>query len=364
ATGGWATTIGVAIASLAVIAAAPRPATRVLPPVVIVTAAVLGAGRASPRPMVAPPPWADGVEAVRGTAVTAPLRAGLSQSFVIRTTEVETDSGWTEANEQLCVTTGPEATVGLGDRLWLSGRARRIDDIETRYRPVMRSRGCGASMFAPFVGVDAAGSGWRRTMAGARDDQSGVLRRLAPGDAGALMSGLVTGDDEALSRGAQDAFVETGTTHITAVSGSNFSTLLVAFIVAGRVTGWRRRLLWLLVVVTAIWAYAVFVGLNPPATRAAIVATGATLAVVAGRRPEIVTLIVLAAAAMVVVDPVLVWNLSFQLSLVASLAIAAVASVTAESTWRSWSRGHSSRRLSPSSRRFRSCSRSPAGSRW
>jgi competence protein ComEC len=143
-------------------------------------------------------------------------------------------------------------------------------------------------------------------------------------------------DDDALSPDTQDAFVETGTTHITAVSGSNFTTLLVAFVAAGRATGWRRRLPWLLLVVVAVWAYAAFVGLNPPATRAALVATGASLALLVGRRPEIVTLIVVAAGLMIAINPAQVWSLSFQLSLAASLAIAAVAAVPEAGGARAW----------------------------
>ncbi len=325
--GGWIVAAGVGLAAALLVT--PRPAVRLLPAVVVVAAALVGAARSVPRPDATPPTWADGIEAVRGTVAAAPVRSGRSQRFVLRVTEAEVETGdrWVPADDLLCVVTQPEPAVGLGDRLWLAGGAERIDDVETRFRPVMRSRGCGASMFARGVAIDERGAGWRRTMAEARDGLSGVLERLAPGDAGALMSGLVTGDDEALSREAQDAFVATGTTHITAVSGSNFTTLLVAFVAAGRATGLRRRVPWLLLVVAVVWAYAAFVGLNPPATRAALVATGASFALLVGRRPEIVTLIVVAAAVMVAVSPALVWSLSFQLSLAASLAIAAVASL-------------------------------------
>ncbi|MBA3414589.1 MAG: ComEC/Rec2 family competence protein [Chloroflexia bacterium] len=311
AAGGWIVAAGVCLAAVAVLFSAHRPVQRLLSAVVVVAAALSGAVVAEPRPDAAPTSWADGAEAVRGTVASVPVRGGLSQRFVARVTAVETGAGWAPADDLLCVVTRPEPAVGFGDRLWLAGSAERIDDIETRYRPIMRSRGCGASMYARGLAIDERGAGWLRQMAEARDGLSGLLKRLAPGDSGALMSGLVTGDDEALSPAAQDAFIETGTTHITAVSGSNFTTLLVAFVAAGRVTGWRRRVPWLLLVVAFVWAYAAFVGLNPPATRAALVATGALLALLVGRRPEIVTLIVVSSAVMVAVSPPLVWSLSF-----------------------------------------------------
>jgi competence protein ComEC len=336
AAGGWIVAAGIGLAAVAALLVAPRPTLRLVPAVVVVAAALLGAARAVPRPDAAPLPWADGVEAVRGTVTAAPVRSGLSQRFVVRVAEAEVEKRWLSADALLCVVAQPEPVVGDGDRLWLAGGATRIDDVETRFRPVMRSRGCGASMYARSVAIDERGLGWRRAMAEARDGLSGVLERLAPGDIEALMSGLVTGDDDALSPDTQDAFVETGTTHITAVSGSNFTTLLVAFVAAGRATGWRRRLPWLLLVVVAVWAYAAFVGLNPPATRAALVATGASLALLVGRRPEIVTLIVVAAGLMIAINPAQVWSLSFQLSLAASLAIAAVAAVPEAGGARAW----------------------------
>src|SRR3712207_7452256 len=50
----------------------------------------------------------------------------------------------------------------------------------------------------------------------------------------ALLAGLVTGDDAALSPARQESFLETGTTHLTAVSGSNLAILLVIAASLGR----------------------------------------------------------------------------------------------------------------------------------
>lgn len=335
AAGGWSVVVGVALAAIAAVGAASRSAAFVAPAILVVAAAVLGAARGEPRPDAVAPDWAVRAEAFRGTVVGDPVRGGRNQRFLLDVSEADLGGTWEPRRGVLCVAGGAEPAVGLGDRVWLAGDPEGIDDVAASFRPVMRSRGCGASVFAARLEIDAAGSGWRRATATARDRVSGALKSFAPGDAGALMSGLVTGDDAALSPATDDAFVDTGTTHITAVSGSNFAILLVAFLAAGRASGWRRRMPWLLLVVGAIWGYAAFVGFGPPATRAALVATGTVVAVRFGRRPEIVTLIVVAAAAMVAVTPSLVWSLSFQLSLAASLAIAGVAAPSLDlGAWR------------------------------
>ena len=67
--------------------------------------------------------------------------------------------------------------------------------------------------------IDSSSS-MQRAVADLRTGLGTVLRRSAPGDAGVLLSGLVTGDDDGFSPERKNAFVQTGTTHLTAVSGS------------------------------------------------------------------------------------------------------------------------------------------------
>jgi ComEC/Rec2-related protein len=86
----------------------------------------------------------------------------------------------------------------------------------------------------------------------------------------------------------------------------------------------RHRGFWQLITILGVWAYALVSGAQPPSVRAAIVATAAVLAFSVGRRPDYVTLIVLAAGAMVVVEPKQIESLGFRLSVVASLALVLV----------------------------------------
>ncbi len=145
---------------------------------------------------------------------------------------------------------------------------------------------------------------------------------VLPGDVGALASGIVTGDDSALSDPARNSFLVTGTTHITAVSGSNISMLLVLWNLLVRPGRYRRMLVLQVGIITTIWAYAVLVGLEPPAVRAALVASLGLLAARSGRQPDLMTLLVLASAALAFWDPDATRTLSFWLSFIASAAIA------------------------------------------
>jgi competence protein ComEC len=299
----------------------------------VLALSALMAFKAVPAPVPAQLPWAGEATALRGVVATAPARGSSFDTFSLDVSEAEIDETWQQVSGRVCVVAPRESPVSLADRIWLAGEPASIEDESERIRGFLTARGCGGSVFGRAVSVDAEGTGWRRTMAAARDRFSATIRSLAPGDAGALMSGLVTGADDALSSERKDAFLATGTTHITAVSGSNFATVVTVLLGTGAATGLRRNRVWLGVVVAAIWAYALFVGLEAPAFRAALAATGAVIGLRAGRRPDVVTLNVIAAAVMALVVPEIVWSLGFQLSLVAALALAMTASTGMESDW-------------------------------
>lgn len=322
---GWeAAVVAAAVAAVVLVVRADRRS--VAPGALLVVAvAIIGSVRHQPPGSTLAPPWIDSAGAFRGVVASPPTRTDRAQSFVLDAHAVETADSWTDAAVVLCVVGRPQPRVALGDRVWLAGQAGAIADEPARFRPWLRGRGCAATSFAAALAVDEPGSGWRRAAAEARDAVSLRLRQLAPGDAGALMSGLVTGDDSALSSPREAAFRRTGTTHITAVSGSNFATLVTVLVAAGAWGGWRRRVPWLVLVVVLIWGYAIFTGLQPPGARAAIVASFAVLAVRAGRRADVVTLLALAGGGMALVDPAVVGRLAFGLSLAASLALASVA---------------------------------------
>jgi competence protein ComEC len=222
------------------------------------------------------------------------------------------------------VTTDPIPVVRLGDTIRLQGTMEVATDLSREFHAAISTRGCVASLSATSLSVIGSSPSLLRTFADLRMRLGYVLRRSAPGDAGVLLSGLVTGDDGGFSPERRNAFVRTGTTHLTAVSGSNLALLAGILATIGSATIGRHRLPWQLVTIVGIWAYALISGAYPPSVRAAIVVTAAVIALRVGRRPDFVTLILLAAGAMVVLDSRQIESLGFQLSVAASLALAFV----------------------------------------
>ena len=307
--------------------------------VAVVAAAGLGAWRGTGRPESAPLPWADAAVGVAGQVDSIPAAAGRFQRFVLAVEGYWDGERRVEVSGRLEVTAPVLPAVDVGDDVFVMGFVTPIDDQSVGYAGYLRSRDCGGTLFGRSLEIDGRGGDPLRRASALRlrlrlDE---VFGGAVPGDAGVLLAGLVTGDDQALSRERRDAFVRTGTSHLTAVSGSNVA-LLVTLASFGASGARRRRLVWQVALVAAIWAYAVVVGLAPPATRAALVATGAVFAVRAERRPDLLTLLVVSGALMVAVQPAVLWSVSFQLSFAASLGLVAVAGSAAPVGLAGWLR--------------------------
>lgn len=311
---GWWGVAAIAVAVLVVAVAVREPRTWAGVAVVFVVAAC-GAWRAGAvsggEPPAIPPFIAT------ATVAGAPVRTGQSQYFVAAVS-VPGQSDDT----RVCVSTGPFPVVRLDDTVALNVSPVAAPDAPASRRAGLAMRGCVATAFAPTVAVVGAVDSLSRSIAEVRTRLNDTLRLAAPGDAGVLLAGLVTGDDDGFSPAREDAFRRTSTTHLTAVSGSNLA--LVAGIAAtiGVATLGRQRLFWQAATIVAVSLYAVISGAQPPALRAAVVASAAVLAFRFGRRPDFPTLILLAAGGMVLVEPRQIDALGFRLSVAASLALA------------------------------------------
>lgn len=231
--------------------------------------------------------------------------------------------GRSTREERVCIYAGPTPKLHRGDRIFLSGRLIAPVDLAEIGNAALRARNCSAQLNAETMVVVEPGHGLVSALSRVRVNMSAFLMQAAPGDAGALLSGLVTGDDGGLSGGARDAFLASGTIHITAISGANFSVLILLLGVMA--TGAMKRSLWFVGAATsAVWLFAIMVGLQPSALRAALLATAALLGRWLGRAPDLLTLTVLLAAIQISFRPHDFWTLGFQLSIAATVALIVV----------------------------------------
>ena len=205
-----------------------------------------------------------------------------------------------------------------GERVWVQGRLR-APSPEARSR--LARRHVSARMSVDEVGEWRPGGLLGRVANGLRRT---LVRGAAPlaGDRRALLTGFVLGDDREQSPAVADDFRGAGMTHLLAVSGQNVAFVLVLCRPLLRRLGLRGR--WL-----ATLGLIAFFGLvtrwEPSVLRASAMAALACTASGLGRPAPGRRLLALAVAGVVLVDPLLVRSVAFQLSVGASAGILALA---------------------------------------
>ncbi len=173
----------------------------------------------------------------------------------------------------------------------------------------------------------------------ARDSALRNFHRYTPGPKrelyADLLAGMVYGQRAAgeLPPETEDLYRRTGTIHLLVVSGAQVTFIIVSLLLL--LTGGLRRLpsthpfarRWalapwhLLVIALVLVAFTLLAGLGPSVSRSLVMAGLLVFAMVSGRRYDIATAIALAALALIIPDPNVVFDLGAQLSFAATIGV-------------------------------------------
>ncbi len=140
------------------------------------------------------------------------------------------------------------------------------------------------------------------------------------GEEGEFLKGLMIGERSGLSPGVRRAFLDSGVAHILAVSGSNVAVMagaVLAVISFFRVSKVVSRML----TACALVVYMLITGSQPPVVRATIMALSLFLGSSLGRRVHPLQSVGLAAMIMFTADARQLFDVGFQLSFGAVIAI-------------------------------------------
>lgn len=147
--------------------------------------------------------------------------------------------------------------------------------------------------------------------------------------AGPLLSSMVMGKQAVdLDYALRDQFVQSGLAHALAASGFQISLLLgVVLAVSRRLSPKTQFLLG----VTMIGVFVALTGIQPSVMRAAVMGIGALVALVMQRKVRSLGTLLLAAALLLIYNPLWIWDLGFQLSFLATLGL--LVTVPAVTKW-------------------------------
>ena len=155
-----------------------------------------------------------------------------------------------------------------------------------------------------------------------KEHLSDVLARSLPQPEGALAQGILLGVRSSFPPDLTVALAATGTTHLVAISGFNVTLVAGLALLLGR--RWRLEVSTLLAL-GSIGLFALLVGPQPSVVRAALMGGLVVMANHFGRPSDAATGLSLAAAAMALHNPHVLWDVAFQLSILSTAGLIGLA---------------------------------------
>ena len=135
-----------------------------------------------------------------------------------------------------------------------------------------------------------------------------------------ILQAMLTGDKVSLEPETKDKFINTGLIHLLVVSGLHIGFCVVIFIFFFKLFNLPLKYVYLLTIL-AVFFYTLVTGANPPAVRAAIMASCILIALILNREPLIYNAVALSALIILLVNPQDLFTASFQMSFLATLGI-------------------------------------------
>ena len=276
-----------------------------------------------------------GAVEVRGLVVERPATHGPALGFRLSADRIRArgDSAWLPVSGDVRVAAMPTSALAesrdapflrYGDYLELRGRLEAPEPLEDFDFPAYLERqGIRSVMAFPEVELISEGGGvrYRRWLSSARLALARSMERVVPEPQGAFGQAILLGIRDGIPDSMRDDFRRSGASHLLAISGLHVGMALALTMALSAWALGRRRGLYLILPLCAIWLYALLAGASPSAMRAAAMGTAYLAAVAVGRPRSLMPALALAALVMAVADPRVLFQVSFQLSFAAMLGI-------------------------------------------
>jgi len=276
--------------------------------------------------------------AVSGTLLEESIEKNSRQQFVFDVDGVVVNRATTTTKARVLVSAGLYPKHEYGEKLLLYGKLEQPENFSPDFRPVVdRSKRftMGFSwkqylakddifyqMYEPKTTLIGTGGGSAivRSLFGLKRAFLKNLNAVVPDPEAALGAGLVVGEKAAMSKELKDDFRRAGVSHIVVLSGYNLTVIgqsieSIAVLLLPRMAALSLGALGILL-------FALMAGGGASVFRAVVMAMIALLARSTGRLYEAKWALALAGVMMLLYNPrLLVFDLSFQLSFLATLGI-------------------------------------------
>lgn len=215
-------------------------------------------------------------------------------------------------------------TVHAGDQLHFEAAIRPLGGGHPGYEAYLRNIGVFATARASQLVVTGQENNWRLPLADLRRNLKGrIMAHMPDQEIGGLAVAMLLGDRSGLNREMRNDFSQAGLAHILAISGLHVGILFVFLsrllgFLAVSPTGSKVRTL---LVVLLLVMYALLTGGSPAVCRAVMMLSMMELGKMLFRSRNSLNLLAVSALVQLVIDPMLIFNIGFQLSYAAVAGI-------------------------------------------
>lgn len=236
---------------------------------------------------------------------------------------VDTGDGDLPVSGQILARVLPNEEYQYGERIRLRGKLKTPpENEEFSYRDYLARQGIHSYMTQSEVtrlpGND--GNFINKIMYSFKSKLVENAYKIYPDPEASLLAGILFGVDTGLPRQLQQAFKNTGTAHIIAISGFNIAIIAGLFFSFFK---WilKNERLGAFFAVLFVFLYAFLVGGDPAVMRAALMGSLSLFARQIGRRNAGINTLAVVALVMALVNPLTLWDVGFQLSFFATLGL-------------------------------------------
>ncbi len=259
-----------------------------------------------------------GIVEIKGQVERDPEFEGGFSRLSLSAQAIKVDSHCQKVSGKILIYTEVFSAYGQGDLLKVTGELHSLSQIENPdYRAYLSQQGFCSIMSYPEI--ESRQRGWLFSL---RNRLAQSLSSALPEPQGSLAQALLLGIRSHIPDSLRDDFRSSGTAHLIAISGLNLA-ILVGIVLSS--VAWvlgRKRPTYIIIAFSIIWVYALLVGMQPPVMRSAIMFSLFLAALWLGRPASALPSLALAAAIMVGISPLVLWDISFQLSFLAVAGLA------------------------------------------
>lgn len=257
---------------------------------------------------------------IQGMITTEPENNSLSSKFSLSVENMRTGNYEKSITGKVLVVTSRYPEYHYGDIVRITGEPEtpeRFTDFD--YGRYLASQGIYSTLYYPHIELLDRGQGnfIRSFIYTVRNSISGSLALFLPEPQCSLARGILLGIRQTIPSYINEMFSRTGTAHILAISGLHLSIVTGILLGASKWAFGKRYYIYIWFALVAVWTYAALTGLRPPIVRGAIMGSMFLFAELLGRQRSAITALTFAAAIMIGINPLILWDAGLQLSFLA-----------------------------------------------